>query len=95
MSKIIGATTLYEGSEHKYLAGYTVKIIAVMKGAAEITDEDVDHAYLTDDVALARAGGVTTDDRVEVQPWLEKEGRFSFVSSDPLAADLACFKSLR
>jgi hypothetical protein len=37
---------------------------------------------------------VTADDRVEVQPWLAAEGRFSFVSSDPRAIDLACFASL-
>jgi len=38
---------------------------------------------------------VTADDRVEVQPWLEAEGRFSFVASDPRAIDLACFASLK
>ena len=44
---------------------------------------------------LERAGGVTADDRVEVQPWLAAERRFSFVSSDPRAIDLACFASLK
>lgn len=33
--------------------------------------------------------------RYEVQPWLAAEGRFSFVSSDPRAIDLACFASLK
>jgi len=37
---------------------------------------------------------VTADDRVEVQPWIEREERFSFVSSDPRAIDLDCFKHL-
>jgi hypothetical protein len=37
---------------------------------------------------------VTADDRVEVQPWIEKEGRFSFASSDPRAIDVACFADL-
>ena len=32
--------------------------------------------------------------RFEVQPWIEKEGRFSFASSDPRAIDLACFADL-
>ena len=37
---------------------------------------------------------MTADDRVEVQPWLAAEGRFSFVSR-PRAIDLACFASLK
>jgi len=37
---------------------------------------------------------VKANDRVEVQPFLEKEGRFSFVSSDPKATSLACFAHL-
>ena len=41
-----------------------------------------------------RAGGVTAFDRIDVQPWLESKERFSFVSSDPLAADLDCFRDL-
>jgi len=43
---------------------------------------------------LARCGGITKYDRVEVQPWIEREGRYSFVTSDPLAVDLACFQHL-
>ena len=39
-------------------------------------------------------GGVTAHDRVEVQPWLEREQRWSFVTSDPRAIDLACFRHL-
>lgn len=92
---VIGHCTTYHGTEHAYLRGYTVKIIAVLKNAARPdSDPDKDGDYITDEQDLARAGGVTADDRLEVQPWLEKEGRFSFVSSDPLASDLACFSSL-
>jgi len=95
MKKVIGATTTYHGDEHRYLHGYQVKVIAVFKGAAR-PDHDPDEGYpvITDDDELARAGGLTADDRVEVQPWLENEGRFSFVSSDPRAVDLACFADL-
>jgi hypothetical protein len=57
-------------------------------------DPDADDGYLTDEEDIARRGGVTADDRVEVQPWIEKEERFSFVSSDPRAIDLDCFKHL-
>jgi hypothetical protein len=38
---------------------------------------------------------VTADDRIEVRPWIEREGRFSFVSSDPRAIDLACLAADR
>ncbi len=57
-------------------------------------DADADDGYLTDEEDIARRGGVTADDRVEVQPWIEKEERFSFVSSDPRAIDLDSFKHL-
>ena len=94
--QIIGKTTTYHGTEHRYLNGYTVRIVGVIKNAAR-EDYDPDAAssdLLTDDEDLRRAGGVTAGDRVEVRPWLEREGRFSFVSSDPRAMDLACFAHL-
>lgn len=95
MNKAIGAITTYHGDEHRYLRGHQIKVIAVFKGAAR-PDHDPDDGYpvITDNEDLARAGGLTADDRVEVQPWLESEGRFSFVSSDPRAIDLACFAEL-
>jgi len=96
MAKILGSTTTYHGTEHPYLKGHKVRIIAVLKGAAR-PDIDVDCpdcAHIDDEDDLARAGGVTADDRIEVQPWIEKEGRFSFVTSDPRAVDLACFRRL-
>lgn len=96
MAKILGSTTTYHGTEHPYLKGYKVRIVAVLKNAARL-DIDVDgpdYAHISDDDDLARAGGVTADDRIEVQPWMEKEGRFSFVTSDPKALDLACFSDL-
>jgi len=43
------------------------------------------------EVDLARAGGVTANDRVAVQPWMPGVGRFSHVTSDARAVDLACF----
>jgi hypothetical protein len=80
--KTIGATTTYVGSEH----GYRVRIVAVLKASGSLIKDDDD---------LARAGGVTAEDHVEVQPWLEAEGRFSFVTSDPCAVDLTCFEHLK
>lgn len=84
--KTIGRATTYVGSEHAYLRGYRVRIIAVLKA---------DGSYVKDDDELVRLGGVTAEDRVDVQPWLEAEGRFSFVSSDPRAVDLECFAHLK
>ena len=94
--KIIGSTTTCTCStEHRYLNGLTVRIIAVIKNAARADyDPDEDDTYITDDEDLARAGGVTADDRVEVQPWIEKQGRYSFASSDPTATSLASFAHL-
>jgi len=96
MAKILGSTTTYNGTEHPYLRNCKVLIVAVMKrAAAPDYDPDRDGSYLRDEDALARAGGVTADDRVEVQPWLADEKRWSFVCSDPKAADLACFASTK
>jgi hypothetical protein len=96
MKKIIGTATTYHGSEHAYLRGNKVRIVAVMKSAAAPGhDPDKDGAYLRGDEDIARAGGITADDRIEVQPWIEQEGRFSFATSDPRATDLGCFKNLR
>ena len=96
MKKVIGTTTTYEGQRQPYLRGHQLKIIAVLKGRAN-PDADIDHedAYVTDDDHLARVGGVTADDRVEVVPFIEKEGRWSFATSDPLATELAAFKHLK
>ena len=93
--KTLGIVTTYHGTEHRYLHGRKVRILAVFKNAARPDfDPDAEDGYLNDDDTIARCGGVTADDRVEVQLWLEKKGRFSFASSDPLAVDLECFKHL-
>ena len=96
MKKVIGTITSYQGSEFGFLKGHQVKIIAVIKNAADLdNDPDEDDGYITDDEDLARAGGVTANDRIEVQPWIESQGRFSFASSDPKASDLAAFSNLK
>jgi hypothetical protein len=95
MAKSLGSTTTYNGTEHPYLRNCKVRIVAVMKrAAAPDYDPDRDGSYLRDEDALARAGGVSADDRIEVQPWLAAEQRWSFVASDPRALDLGCFKNL-
>ena len=96
MAKILGSTTTYHGTEHPYLRGCKVRIVGVMKrAAAPDYDPERDGSYLRDEDEIARAGGVTADDRVEVQPWIAAEHRWSFVSSDPKATDLASFRNLK
>ena len=82
--------------KHGYLTGYKVRIVAVMRNSMKpgIEDDDPDYDYIRDNDYLQSTGGVTVFDRLDVQPWLEKEGRFSFVTSDARAQDLACFKHL-
>ncbi|MGH9122147.1 MAG: hypothetical protein ACRDYC_09425, partial [Acidimicrobiales bacterium] len=50
--------------------------------------------HLTTEEEIHAAGGVTADDRIEVAPFLEEEGRQSFVTSDPRAIDLDAFRHL-
>jgi len=82
---IIGAVTVYDGTDHPYLTGCRVRVVAVFKNGDYITDND----------ALEVAGGIEAGDRVEVQPWLPDAGRYSFVTSDPRAIDLRCFADLQ
>ena len=99
MKKIIGATTSYNGNEQKYLRNYKIKIIAILKNAVlskgESYDPDAKDAYINDNEYLIKNGGVTENDRVEVTPWLVKEKRYSWVSSDPKAVDLEIFAHLK
>jgi hypothetical protein len=88
--RIIGRRTTYDGDEHRYLHGYDVVIVAVMKGAL-LTDRG---RTLTTEDEIHQAGGVSADDRIEVAPVLPEEGRLSFVTSDPRAIDLECFRHL-
>jgi hypothetical protein len=95
MAKTIGTTTTYDGDEHPYLRGQRVRVVGVMKGAAASDhDPDREGSYLRDEEHVVRAGAGTADDRVEAQPWLEREQRWSFVTSDARAIDLACFRHL-
>lgn len=95
MARTIGTITTYDGDEHPYLRGHKIRIVVVLPhAAASDFDPDRESRVLRDDDEIERAGGVTADDRIEVQPWLERERRWSFVTSDPRAMDLACFRHL-
>lgn len=86
---IIGTVTEYIGSDYGFSKNHKVRIIAVLKNAGE-----GEHEYVGNDKRLQEVGGVTAADRIEVLPWIEKESRYSFASSDPKATELACFKKL-
>ena len=97
-NNIIGTITTYDGQEHAYLRGYPVRIVAILRNGDAEPDADGEipgYEHLDNDTDIARYGGVTANDRVEVAPWIEKEGRFSWVTSDPRAVDLATFARLR
>ena len=95
--KIIGTVTRYTGDEHPYLRSYDVRIVAVLHNGNAEPDEDGEipgYEHLDNDTDIARFGGVTANDRIEVVPYINKEKRYSWVSSDPRAEDLACFAGL-
>ena len=95
MKTVIGSIARVESAEHPYLRGYEVRLVAVIKGAAAPDlDPEADLDIATTDEELACMGGLEATDRVDVQPWLESEGRFSFVSSDPKVTDLVGWEQL-
>ena len=86
--KIIGAVTRYLGTEHAYLQGHMVRIVAVHRGVLNSPD---DYQILRDDEAIAAAGGVDADaDIVEVVP-VHPDGRVSWVTSNACVGDLKQF----
>jgi Protein of unknown function DUF262 len=93
--KIIGATTTYVGSEIPGFNGQRVRIFGVMRGALRRdVNVDADDYFLTDDEVLARLGGVTKLDRLDVA-YVRADGSASFVHCDPRAIDLECFADLK
>jgi len=99
--QIIGSTTTFigESGEHKYLKNYKVLIRGIIKNGVlpegKGYDPDADDAYISDNDYLLEIGGVTANDRIDVQPWIEKVKRFSWVSSDARAVDLKMFSHLQ
>jgi hypothetical protein len=88
---VLGTTTTYLGDEIPGLKGTRVRILAVLRGALRAdADHDATDAFVSDDETLARLGGVTRDDRVDVVQ-LRPDGTTRFVRCDPRAVDLACF----
>ncbi len=66
---IIGSTMRYARGEHRWALGLKVQIVSVHR----------DDGILTDDTEI---GELLPDDLIEFRPWMETEGRWSFVTSD-------------
>lgn len=85
-TKLIGRVATYVGDAHPYLRGYAVKVVAVITRPEGDPDNG---AVCGSDDDLAAAGGLDPErDIIEVVPWLPKQGRWSFVSSDVQLDDL-------
>jgi hypothetical protein len=61
MAKILGSTTTYHETEHLYLNGYRVRIVAVLENAArpDIGVDGPDYVNSSNEDNLTRAAGVT------------------------------------
>ena len=99
MDKIIGNTKTYLGNEIDYLSNIKVLIKGIIRnGVLSGTagyDPDTEDAYIDGDEFLAEKGGITVNDRVEVQPWVVRKNRFSTVSCYPRVVDLEIFVNLK
>jgi hypothetical protein len=95
MTKTIGTITTYDGDEIPGLKETRVRIFGVMRGALRAgVDVDAADYFVSDEATLARLGGVTKDDRLDVAH-VRADGSASFVHCDPRAIDLECFADLK
>lgn len=93
----IGKVTTYIGQSIPWLRGQKVKIVAVYKNRlnpSTCRGDEWEGEIIDSDADLDRVGGVGPMDMIEVRPWIEKEGRFSWVTADPAARELECFQGL-
>jgi hypothetical protein len=79
--QIIGANATYTGTAHPWMTGLTVKVNSIIRGAD-------DGFVIRSDEDLQRLGGLKDRDVLDVSPWMTKEGRFSWVTSDATADEL-------
>ena len=91
---VIGEITTYVGDQIPAAKGQRVRIVGVLRGAlCNDADVDLESNYVTDSAILARFGGVTKEDRVEVV-FLRPDGSTILGRYDPRAIDLALFAHL-
>jgi hypothetical protein len=92
--KIIGMETTYNGHERRH-GGHGAKVLvtAIFRYDA---DEDSDDRHVTDNIQLARLGGVRPQDGAEIHTWLPKENRWCFVGDElDSVLDLAALAGLK
>lgn len=87
-SATIGTIVTYRGTEHAYLRGHKCRIAAVIKGGARADFNPDTSRRIIDPLALEDVGGITADDRVDLEPWIVAESRWSFAASDARADEI-------
>ena len=78
--KIIGMETTYIGHERRH-GGHGAKVLVTAIFRYD-EDEDSDDRHVTDNIQLAKLGGVRAQDGAEVHTWLPKENRWCFVGDE-------------
>jgi len=92
--KIIGMETTYIGHERRH-GGHGAKMLVTAIFRYD-EDEDSDDRHVTDNIQLARLGGVRAQDGAEVHTWLPKENRWCFVGDElESILDLESFADLK
>lgn len=83
----IGDDFLYVGSDHPYLFGRLVRVVCIHKGY--FTDPD-NYTLIIDNATLEQAGEITTNDLIEVVPFVDHEqGTTGRITSDVGINDLS------
>ena len=92
--KIIGMETTYIGHERCHGEhGQKAMVTAIFRYDE---DEDSDNRHVTDNIQLARLGGVRAKDGAEIHIWLPKDNRWCFVGDELTSVlDLAAFAHLK
>jgi hypothetical protein len=83
-SGLLGQTAIYRGTAHPWLTGLRIEILGIFK----VRPGQPDPELFQDEVELATLGGHAPTDTALVAPWIEKEGRFSWVTSDAKVGEL-------
>ena len=86
MNGLIGKVANYRGDRHPWMRDYDVRVIAVIKRPGGDPDAG---CVCRSNRELDEAGGLDPEhDIIEVVPWLERDARWGWVSSDVFMAEL-------
>jgi len=84
-TKTIGRWYTYTAETPTWMTDRPVLLVAVGKALAE---EETEGQHITDDVVLAKHGGMETGDHAFVQAYLYDNRRPTYIEDQVLAADL-------